>query len=61
MMSCNALAANCQSSCVIPAPPGATPAGTGTLNATPSTTCSLGCSSNQLACQTGCARLSPSQ
>lgn len=61
MMSCNSVAANCQSSCLVPAPPGATPAGAGTLNAGASTTCSLGCSSNQLACQTSCARLSPSQ
>ena len=60
MMSCNSQSANCQTSCVVPAPPTVTPSGTVTLNATANTSCSLGCSSNQLACQTNCARLSPS-
>ena len=60
MMSCNSQSANCQTSCVIPAPPLASPSGIVTLNATASQTCTAACSSSQLACQTNCARLSPS-
>jgi hypothetical protein len=64
MMSCNSQAANCQTSCLIPAPPTpttATPSGSITFNATASQACTTSCSSSQLACQTNCARLSPSQ
>ena len=50
MMSCNARAANCQTSCVVPSPPTTTSAGTTTtLNATANTACMIGCTSNQLA------------
>ena len=46
MMLCNARAANCQTSCLVPSPPTATPAGTITLNATANTACTLGCTSS---------------
>ena len=56
MMLCNSQASNCQTGCVIPAPPRTTPTGTTvTLNATSSTACVMGCTSSQLACQTNCA------
>ena len=59
MMLCNSQASNCQTGCVIPAPPRTTPIGTTvTLNATSNTACVMGCTSSQLACQTNCALLS---
>jgi hypothetical protein len=59
MMACNAQAATCQVSCVVPgtAPTGAA---TTTSNASVSTTCQLSCTTQQVACQTICARTSPS-
>jgi hypothetical protein len=60
MMTCNALAANCQTSCLVPGTPPAA-AATTTSNAAANTSCIMSCSSNQLACQTNCARQSPSQ
>src|SRR5947207_12903269 len=54
MMLCNSQAANCQTSCVIPASPTTASTGTGTLNATSRTACVMGCTSSQLACQTNC-------
>jgi len=60
MMICNAQAANCQTACVVPgAPPSA--AATTTSNATANTMCLLNSITAQLACQTNCARQSPSQ
>jgi hypothetical protein len=63
MMSCNAQAANCQTSCFVPAPtvPPPTPISSPApiFNATVSPACTTGCSATQLACQTNCARLSP--
>jgi hypothetical protein len=60
MMTCNAQAASCQASCVVPgnAPTGAA---TTTSNANVSTSCQLTCSTVQIACQSACARSSPSQ
>jgi hypothetical protein len=56
MMLCNSRASNCQTGCVIPAPPTTTPIGTTvTLNATSRTACAMGCTSSQLACQTNCS------
>jgi len=65
MMVCNAQAANCQTTCLVPtaqlpnalssnsvAPP---------QNTLANTTCISACTTTQLACQTNCARLSPSQ
>jgi hypothetical protein len=60
MMACNAQAASCQTSCLVPGTP-PTGAATTTSNATASTTCLLTCSTTQLSCQTSCARQSPSQ
>jgi hypothetical protein len=60
MMTCNASAASCQSSCVVPGTP-PTGAATATSNATSSTACLMGCTTSQLNCQTSCARTSPSQ
>lgn len=59
MMSCNALAASCQSNCVVPGTP-PTNAATTTSNAATSTLCILNCNTAQLTCQTSCARQSPS-
>lgn len=60
MMLCNAQAANCQTTCLVPGtPPSA--AATTTSNATANTACLLNCTTTQLACQTNCARQSPSQ
>lgn len=63
MMTCNAQAATCQSTCFVPPTP---PVGTTTpplLQAqqpgptvTASTTCVIGCTNAQLQCQTQCAR-----
>jgi hypothetical protein len=60
MMVCNAQAASCQSSCLVPGTPPLASA-TITSNATASTACLLNCSTSQVACQTTCARQSPSQ
>jgi len=60
MMACNAQAATCQTTCLIPATP-LPGAATTTGNATVSTTCQLNCSTQQIGCQTICARTSPSQ
>ncbi len=59
MMACNAQAASCQTTCLVPgsAPTGAA---TTTSNANLSTTCQAGCSTQQIACQTICAQNSPS-
>ena len=65
MMTCNSQAANCRTTCFIPAPtttlgaPTTTPASP-ILNPTATQTCTATCGSTQLACQTNCARLSPS-
>jgi hypothetical protein len=65
MGSCNSLAANCQTRCYVPAPPiplaspSISPAPI--LNATGNTACLMGCTSTQLACQSGCALNSPSR
>jgi hypothetical protein len=64
MMGCNAQAANCQTTCLLPAPPqppSTTVATPPTLNSTATTTCVLTCSNTLLTCQTNCARQSPSQ
>lgn len=60
MMVCNAQAANCQTTCIVP---GAAPTGAATTtgNANVSTSCQLNCSTQQIACQSTCARSSPSQ
>jgi hypothetical protein len=60
MMFCNAQAANCQTTCLVPGTPPSASATT-TSNATANTACLLNCSTTQLACQTNCARQSPSQ
>ena len=66
MMSCNAQAATCQTTCLIPSTP--LPTGVPTAssvspvaNATANTTCVLACTNSQLACQTSCASQSPSR
>jgi hypothetical protein len=59
MMTCNATAASCQSSCLVPGM-ASSGAATTTINATANTTCILNCGSTQLTCQTNCARQSPS-
>ncbi len=66
MMQCNSQAANCQTTCLIPAPPPTpgttvTNALTGTTNTAVSTACLMTCGSTQISCQTTCARQSPSQ
>ena len=60
MMGCNAQAATCRTTCIVPgtAP---TNAATTTGNANVSTSCQLNCSTLQIACQTNCAQASPSQ
>jgi hypothetical protein len=60
MMACNAQAASCQTTCLVPGTP-PTGAATANGNANVSTTCQLNCSTQQIACQTGCAQNSPSQ
>lgn len=57
MMICNAQAATCQTSCVVPWSAGGNSAATNTSN---SANCQLTCSTQQVACQTICARTSPS-
>jgi hypothetical protein len=63
MMTCNAQAATCQSTCFVPAGP---PLGSNTPpllqaqvpgpNVTASTVCTSTCTTTQLTCQTACAR-----
>jgi hypothetical protein len=60
MMVCNAQAASCQTSCLVPGTPPLASA-TITSNATANTTCLLNCGTSQVTCQTSCARQSPSQ
>jgi hypothetical protein len=69
MMACNAQAASCQTSCLLPAnqltqTPNAL-APTNNLNpqtnATANTICLSACTTTQLTCQTNCSRLSPSR
>jgi hypothetical protein len=55
MMGCNATAASCQSSCLVPGTP-PTGAATATSNATASQSCIVGCTTQQLLCQTVCSR-----
>ena len=59
MMAYNAQAATCQTACIVP---GTVPtnAATTTSNATSSASCQIGCSTQQISCQTICARTSPS-
>ena len=57
IMTCNAQAAACQTTCVLPGPPpsastGATPPTT--TNATANIACTLNCGIVQLSCQTNC-------
>ncbi len=71
MMTCNSQAANCQAACLIPPPPinapgpppNLNPATAATVapifNTTGNTACLMGCTSNQLACQSVCAQNSP--
>lgn len=66
MMTCNAQAATCQTTCFLPPAPSA---GSTTIaqsqtpgpNPTASTSCVMNCTTTQLTCQTTCARISPSQ
>ena len=61
MMACNAQAASCQTTCLIP--PAQLPNAFNNVtqqNTTANTACTSACSTTQLACQTNCARLSPS-
>lgn len=60
MIGCNATAATCQAACVVPGSPPIGAATTGS-NATASASCLMTCSTQQLNCQTDCARTSPSQ
>jgi hypothetical protein len=63
MMTCNAQAATCQSTCFVPAAP---PLGSTTspllaaqlpgANTGASTTCVMSCTTTQVTCQTACAR-----
>ena len=59
MMACNAQAATCQTTCLIPGTPPTGAATTGG-NANQSTACQLNCTTQQINCQTLCARTSPS-
>jgi hypothetical protein len=59
MMSCNAQAATCQTTCLIPGTP-PTGAATANGNANVSTSCQLNCSTQRIGCQTICAQTSPS-
>jgi hypothetical protein len=60
MLGCNTTAATCQAACVVPASSASGAATTGG-NATASGSCLMTCSTEQLNCQTNCARTSPSQ
>jgi hypothetical protein len=57
MMTCNAQAASCQTSCVLPWSAGGNTAATNSSN---SANCQLTCSTQQVSCQTTCGRTSPS-
>jgi hypothetical protein len=59
MMTCNAQAATCQSTCLVPGTPPTSAATTGS-NANRSTSCQLNCTTQQVSCQTTCAQNSPS-
>jgi hypothetical protein len=66
MMSCNAQAATCQTTCLVPSTQ--LPTGVPTFNSVApltnpmaNTTCVLVCTNSQLACQTSCASQSPSR
>jgi hypothetical protein len=62
MMTCNAQAATCQTTCLIP--PAQLPSAVSNVaqqSAIANTACISACSTTQLTCQTNCARLSPSQ
>jgi hypothetical protein len=59
MMTCNAQAATCQSTCLVPGTPPTGAATTGS-NANKSTSCQLNCTTQQVSCQTTCAQTSPS-
>jgi hypothetical protein len=64
MMNCNSQAANCRTTCFVPPPtppPITSSSPTPILNATANSACIVGCSSTQLACQSGCALNSPSR
>jgi hypothetical protein len=59
MMACNAQAATCQTTCLVPGTPSTGTATTGS-NAVQSTSCQLNCTTQQISCQTTCGRTSPS-
>ncbi len=59
LMACNAQAATCQTTCLIPGTP-PTGAATSGGNANQNTACQLNCSTQRINCQTLCARTSPS-
>ena len=59
MMSCNAQAAQCQTTCLVPGTPPTGAATTGS-NANQNTSCQLNCATQRISCQTNCARTSPS-
>jgi hypothetical protein len=59
MMACNAQAATCQTTCLVPGTPANGTATSGS-NAVQSTSCQLNCSTQRISCQTICARNSPS-
>ena len=66
MMTCNAQAATCQTTCFLPPAPAAgsttiAQAQTPGPNPTASTSCTMNCTTTQLTCQTACARISPSR
>ena len=64
MMLCNAQAATCQSTCLVPSSSssGSTTSTTTTTgaNSTASTSCTMNCTTTQITCQTICAKVSPS-
>ena len=61
MMICNAAAANCRATCVVPGGTPSAASATTTSNATANVACLLNCSSTQLACHTSCGQQSPSR
>jgi hypothetical protein len=66
MMFCNAQAATCQTTCLVPntqLPTGVPTANSVAplTNSTANTACVLACTNSQLACQTSCASQSPSR
>jgi hypothetical protein len=60
MMTCNAQAATCLTTCLVPGTP-PTGAATATSNATVNTACQVNCSIQRISCQTTCAQSFPSQ